>query len=133
MGQHTLIVSMPNVSPFSYYTLKEGIKWLTDQRKPATGLFDRTHQVLTDITGHKRMFEEAGYEIAELYSTSGDEGVSGDWEWKKRAQSTQVKMEKMVELKYRAYKLIARRMLPKAVALLKRIPIDEAIHTTAGY
>lgn len=74
---HQLIVSMPIISPLSINTWMELFQTLKKGRRPATGLFDRTHQILTDSNGHRRLFEEGGYEVLEDYRVVADGSVVG--------------------------------------------------------
>lgn len=83
MGEHTVIVSMPNISVFSPLTIMELGKMLLKGKRPPRGLFDRTHQILTDIYGHQRLFSEAGYDVKHRYISCLYEGVSGSWDWKR--------------------------------------------------
>lgn len=75
-----LVVSMPIISPFSFPCLKERLRmWQHGGDRPMTGLFDRTHMVLTDRKGHRQIFEDVGYSV-EAEHVSSWRGVTGTWE-----------------------------------------------------
>lgn len=78
-----VIVTMPIISPFSIPSNKELLQFVRDGHRPTMGLFDRTHQILTDRIGHKKLFQSAGLGVLEEFNTNPAESVSGDWEWKK--------------------------------------------------
>jgi trans-aconitate methyltransferase len=80
---HTLIASMPIISPLSIDTWSETMLALRNRRRPETGLLDRTHQILTNRHGHLNLFKQAGYSVVEEYQTNHIESVSGDWQWKR--------------------------------------------------
>ena len=80
---HTLITSMPIISPLSIETWREGLHALHAGERPPTGLFDRTHRILTGRNGHINMFKQAGYSVVEEYQTNHLEAVNGDWRWKR--------------------------------------------------
>lgn len=128
MGNHMIIVSMPNISPFSIYTIAEGIKMIKGMKRPEKGLFDRTHQILTDIDGHQQMFYEAGYDVMERHVTTWDEGVTGDWDWKRNYGHRRIS-----ELKLRAYRLLAKQIAPRIMTILTNTTTSVALDTTTGY
>ena len=76
--QSVAIVSMPNVA-LTIPCLFEASSMIARGRRPKTGLFDRTHHILTDIKGHKKLFKESGWQVVEQYSTNHFEGVTGEW------------------------------------------------------
>lgn len=79
-----LVVSMPIIEPTSIPYWKERLAMLADKnRRPLTGLLDRTHIILEGPEGHKRIFEEAGCRVVKEFRTNWYEGVTGEeWEWK---------------------------------------------------
>ncbi len=76
----TIIASMPIISKVSIPTYTQGIPILFKGKRPETGLFDRTHKILTDTDGHKAIFSEAGYDVVEEYRANWIDGVTGEWE-----------------------------------------------------
>lgn len=77
-----IIVSMPVISSKSIPCFIERLKLALSRRenRPRTGLFDITHKILTNIEGHKEIFELAGYEVIEEYrKLFGPFGITGDW------------------------------------------------------
>lgn len=77
--QMRVIVSMPNISILSLWTAKEFVMMVKNGERPATGLFDATHKILTDMNGHRNIFDRGGFAVSEAYYTYED-GVSGQWE-----------------------------------------------------
>lgn len=129
--KHKLIVSMPNISPYSIHTLKEGASVLKNKQRPKTGLFDRTHKIFTDLQGHKKLFEEAGYDVKEQFVTNWGEGVSGEnWEWKSEFDDLTKGLES--SKKYKAYKLL-QKIGVQIVKGVKRVDEDEARMIVSGY
>jgi len=120
LGNHKIVVTMPNVTPYSPYTLIEAGTALTKGQRPEKGLLDKTHQILTDLAGHKRLFEEAGYEVEEMYSTSPFEDVTGDWEWKETRKTSGELLEERGSKLYKAYKILGRKVGPKVLATFKK-------------
>lgn len=127
MGNHKLIVSMPNVTPYSVCTIMEAAEVAINGGRPEMGLFDRTHRILTDIPGHHKLFSEGGYKVEKQYINSRDEGVSGEWEWEKQTSSDKP------QLLLRAYRLLARKLAPTLASRVKGMPRDEAEELCAGY
>lgn len=78
---HVVIVSMPVLSALSIETYRALFNALRNRQRPPDGLLDRTHQILTGKSGHRTLFERAGYEVVEEYQTDHVIGTSGDWEW----------------------------------------------------
>lgn len=78
---HQLIVSMPIISPTRLMTWIEGRRALLARQRPETGLFDRTHRILSGPLFHRLLFETAGYDINAAYDTvahtKGSRHVSG--------------------------------------------------------
>lgn len=130
-GSFKLIISMPNISLFSKATVKEGMNVIANRQKPATGLFDRTHKIFTDIEGHRNLFTEAGYEITDEFVTNWEEGVTGnDWEWKSDFKSTSTRLER--SKKYRAYKLFEK-LGVTFLTRVKKLDWSTAEKTVTGY
>jgi hypothetical protein len=48
-------------------------------QRPATGLFDRTHKILTDQKGCREIFKEAGFQLINEYATNSFTGITGKW------------------------------------------------------
>lgn len=61
----SIIVAMPIISKYSVPYLIEAAQAKVRGQRPTTGLLDRTHQILTNSAGHKKLFEEAGYLLNE--------------------------------------------------------------------
>lgn len=68
--QLSIIVTMPIISLFSIFTVKEFLTMIKNGQRPPTGLFDRTHQILTSARGHASIFQEAGYKVVETGFTN---------------------------------------------------------------
>jgi SAM-dependent methyltransferase len=82
-ADHTLIASMPIISPLSVDTWAETLLAVRARKRPETGLLDRTHQILTGRRGHIKLFNQAGYSVVEEHQTNHIESVNGDWQWKR--------------------------------------------------
>lgn len=82
---HTLIVCMPIISPLSRCTWREAAQWQRSGERPETGLFDRTHQILTGQRGHMRLFTGAGYRVEERYQTNDVDHLTGTWDFMTRS------------------------------------------------
>lgn len=74
---HTLVVSMPIISGLSLNTWAERWQVFKAGQRPEIGLYDRTHQILTNAMKHKQLFEAAGYEVEAEYRTLSDGSVVG--------------------------------------------------------
>lgn len=61
----TIVVAMPIIHNYSVPYLMEALQTKVAGERPKTGLLDRTHKILTDTEGHRRIFEEAGYLVQE--------------------------------------------------------------------
>jgi hypothetical protein len=71
-----VIVSMPIISLFSLPCIYEAVQIVKCGARPETGLFDRTHKILTNQNGHRRIFNDSGFEIiAEGYTSP--QGIIG--------------------------------------------------------
>lgn len=75
----TFIVSMPIISA-NLGTVREGVKMIKERKRPAKGLFDRTHQILTGKSGHLELFERAGLSLKEYDFTNCFGGTLSGWE-----------------------------------------------------
>lgn len=73
-----ILVSMPVISPLSVRTWIEYAQLVKNLGvRPKIGLFDQTHQTLTNREGHKKLFAQAGLSVkAEAYTCW--QGVVGD-------------------------------------------------------
>lgn len=80
-AHHVWIVSMPVVSPLSIETHRELVRIARNRRRPANGLFDRTHKILRGKSSHRRLFRDAGYRVVDTYHTDHIIGTTGDWDW----------------------------------------------------
>lgn len=76
-----VIVSMPVISPLSIETHRELWSIARERHRPHSGLFDRTHRILTGKHSHRRLFRRAGYTVVEEHQTDHVVGTTGDWEW----------------------------------------------------
>lgn len=113
-SQPRIIVTMPIISPFTLPTLIEAYKWKQERKRPLTGLFDRTHEILTDRNGHLALFKAAGYCVKQEYYTNWMNGISGTWTTVEIPKNSNVKPDK--EDKAIEYmKLLGYRMIPKAI------------------
>lgn len=74
--KHHLIVSMPIISSLSLNTWAERLAMVPNGGRPATGLYDRTHQILTNDSGHKRLFRAGGYRVVSESRTLADGSVT---------------------------------------------------------
>jgi trans-aconitate methyltransferase len=79
--QACIILSIPIISPFSIPCLYELLQAIRQRKRPLTGLFDRTHKILVNRSGHLNIFSKAGYEISETYTTNMFEGLTGHPEY----------------------------------------------------
>ena len=79
--QAQLIISMPIISPFSLPCLYELYQAVRLRKRPAVGLFDRTHKIFVGRNGHLEIFSKGGYEVCETYATNMFEGVTGHPEY----------------------------------------------------
>lgn len=83
-----MIVSMPVISPFSISSNKELLGVILAGQRPAMGLYDRTHQILTDQRGHRQLFDLGAMRVIEEFTTNRVESVSGEWKWKEEIDVT---------------------------------------------
>lgn len=74
-----IIVTMPIIDHLSIPFWREYLLMMWAGERPAKGLLDRTHQILTDRRGHLHMFAEAGFEVTKEENTNFFDGVSGEW------------------------------------------------------
>ena len=79
--QALLIISIPIISPFSIPCLYELLQVIRQRKRPPMGLFDRTHKILVNRSGHLDIFSKAGYEVCETYATNMFEGLTGHPEY----------------------------------------------------
>ncbi len=79
--EHQLVVSMPLVDPTRLMTWIERVRMYKHGERPATGLFDRTHYILTGARQHRQLLQAAGYGVLAQYDTiahtSGSAQVGG--------------------------------------------------------
>ena len=125
----SIIVSMPIISWASIACWQERLSMLKTRRRPATGLFDRTHRILETREGHHRLFSTCGYTIAEEYYTSWDEGVSGDWKTVTRPELPRHRP------RLRAYLALTEEVVPRVIHPLdktKRADVRRALKEYQG-
>jgi len=60
-----IILTMPIISIYSVSTAQEFLNMVLSEKRPHTGLFDRTHHILTDKNGHEKIFNNAGFRIVD--------------------------------------------------------------------
>jgi len=75
----TAIISMPIISAKSITYLREYFKMVINGKRPDRGLLDKTHQIFTDKSGHKEIFQQANLYPIEEYTTNPYTGISGSW------------------------------------------------------
>lgn len=66
---HTLIASMPIISPTRCMTWKEALQVVNNRKRPDLGLFDKTHRILAGPLVHQTLFHAAGYVTSAAYDT----------------------------------------------------------------
>lgn len=134
-GRHALIVSMPNVSPLSIHTLREGTSALLHGERPATGLFDRTHKILTGLEGHCRLFEEAGYSVRDQFVSlwDGKTTVSGSWKWQKADSQLPPRSSPLSEAAKRSYRLLGLRIGPTVLSKISDLSPEQVSARINGY
>lgn len=133
MGNHTIIVSMPNLSPFSYLTWKEGLPALIKRERPETRLWDRTHKILTDIRGHKELFDAAGYEVVRMETTReilGEQPVTGKWDW---MSSEDDYSNREYGPRYKAYKFLSGEVMGRIASVVRNVSREEGEMISSGY
>lgn len=86
--QAVSIVTMPIISTYSMRANIDRIGIALRGQRPEMGLFDRTHEILTDRKGHRLLFRESGMEVVDEYATLAFGGVSGDWQIEKAVEKT---------------------------------------------
>jgi SAM-dependent methyltransferase len=104
-----LIVSMPIISPISVPCLVEGLGVARNfGRRPASGLFDRTHRIFADRSGHRKLFDEAGYGVLEEGLVGKDRGIiCGSWET--------IVEPKITRRRRRLYRAMVAEILPRVL------------------
>lgn len=80
--EHSLIASLPVISPISIETWREALHMIKNGQRPESGLFDATHIILKGQRAHRRLLAGGGYEVAEEYQTNHVVGVTGEWDWR---------------------------------------------------
>lgn len=80
--EHTVIASLPIISNVSLPTWIERLNMLKNGgQRPSTGLYDRTHHILTTPSNHRELFARAGYDVVEEFQTNHMAIVTGNWKW----------------------------------------------------
>ena len=117
--EHTLIVTMPIVSPLSALTWYEAALVAARRRRPATGLFDRTHHILAGRRAHHGVFTAGGYGVVAEYQSNLVAGVTGDWEWKTTPVIGDEQLDR--EVQARVQSPGAARALTKGLRAVRRV------------
>lgn len=104
-----IILTMPIISFQAIPTLYEFLMVLKNGKRPDTGLFDKTHGILTDTSGHKKIFSESGYCVVESKIITND-GIRG-----------------------RVYDLLSRKLIPILLAKVAGLTLDEALDRVNAY
>lgn len=118
-------VSMPVISVFSLPCIYEAISMAKKGRRPETGLFDRTHKILTNQNGHRSIFTEAGYDILREGYTSPQGVVGIDFPEKKNAI--------MGKRRTGIQRLLIQRIIPKVVGAMSGTDTSVVIKTLTAY
>lgn len=125
----SVVVTMPVISPFSVNTLKEGLRMALAGRRPSTGLFDRTHHILTNSAGHKAIFTQAGYRVVEEGYTDG-QGVVGI---AYPAGSTPTPVARRMSLASAVVEFSVRTAIPRLLAPLGRETTEAVVRRLTEY
>lgn len=107
-----IILTMPIISIYSISTVQEFLNMVLSGKRPHTGLFDRTHHILTDKEGHEKIFNRAGFKVVD---------------------SSPILRSPNNSIKGRLYGLVTEKMIPSIASMSTKISKQDITNALQAY